>query len=248
MIVYPAIDLRNGRCVRLQQGKLESEIVFASDPCEAAQRWTSDGAEWLHIVNLDGALNRAGQVNLEVLKRILKGTRVPIQFGGGLRSLEDIGYVFGLGVARVVLGTVALQRPEVVVQAVSTWGAGRVAVGIDARAGIVAVQGWTEISCVQAEELAVRLKGYGIERVIYTDITRDGMLMGVNVSAIANLAKATSLRVIASGGVANLADIRALSRHESDGVEGVIIGMALYRGAITLADALKAARGEYDAC
>ena len=244
MIVYPAIDLRNGHCVRLQQGKLESEIVFASDPFEAAQRWTSEGAEWLHIVNLDGALNMAGQVNLEALRRILEGTKVPIQFGGGLRSLEDIGYVLGLGVARVVLSTVALQQPEVVAQAVSTWGAGKVAVGIDARAGIVAVQGWTETSSVMAEELAVRLKGYGVERVIYTDIARDGMLMGVNVSATANLARVSSLRVIASGGVASLADISALSRHEPDGVEGVVIGMALYRGAITVSDAIKTARGE----
>lgn len=248
MIVYPAIDLRHGHCVRLQQGKLESEIVFASDPLEATQRWTSDGAEWLHIVNLDGALNRAGQVNLEALKRILKDTRVPIQFGGGLRTLEDIGYVLGLGVARVVLGTVALLQPEVVAQAVATWGSEKVAVGIDAREGIVAVQGWTQTSSVQAVELAVRLKEDGIERVIYTDITRDGMLMGLNISATANLAKVTSLRVIASGGVANLADIRALSRHESDGVEGVIIGMALYRGAITLADAINVARGKCDAC
>lgn len=248
MIVYPAIDLRNGHCVRLQQGKFESEVVFASDPCEAAQRWTSDGAEWLHVVNLDGALNKSGQVNLEALKRILGVTRVPIQFGGGLRSLDDIGYVLGLGVARVVLGTVALQQPEVVAGAVETWGADKVAVGIDARAGIVAVQGWTENSSVLAEELAVRLKEYGIKRVIFTDIARDGMLMGVNVAATANLAKVAGLRVIASGGVASLSDINALSGHEADGVDGVIIGMALYRGAITLVDALKAARGECDAC
>ncbi|MHB1354617.1 MAG: 1-(5-phosphoribosyl)-5-[(5-phosphoribosylamino)methylideneamino]imidazole-4-carboxamide isomerase [Anaerolineae bacterium] len=247
MIVYPAIDLRNGHCVRLQQGKFESEVIFASDPCEAAQRWTAEGAEWLHIVNLDGALNKAGQVNLDALKRILGETRVPIQFGGGLRNLDDIDYVLKLGVARVVLGTVALQRPEVVAQAVATWGADKVAVGIDARAGIVAVQGWTENSSVLAEELAIRLKGYGIERVIFTDIARDGMLMGVNILATANLAKAAGLRVIASGGVASLSDIVTLSGHEADGVEGVIIGMALYRGAITLGDALKAARGECDA-
>jgi phosphoribosylformimino-5-aminoimidazole carboxamide ribotide isomerase len=199
-------------------------------------------------VNLDGALNKSGQVNLEALKRIISVTRVPIQFGGGLRSLDDIGKVLGMGVARVVLGTVALQKPEVVAQAVATWGAKKVAVGIDARAGIVAVQGWTENSSVRVEELAVRLKAYGISRVIFTDIARDGMLMGVNVSATANLAKAAGLRVIASGGVASVSDIAALSAHEADGVEGVIIGMALYRGSITLADALKAAQGECDAC
>jgi phosphoribosylformimino-5-aminoimidazole carboxamide ribotide isomerase len=153
-----------------------------------------------------------------------------------------------MGVARVVLGTVALQKPEVVAQAAATWGAERVAVGIDVRAGIVAVQGWTENSSVLAEELAIRLKSYGIKRVVFTDIARDGMLMGVNVSATASLAKVTGLRVIASGGVASLSDIVALSGHEADGVEGVIIGMALYRGAITLVDALKAARGERDAC
>lgn len=247
MIIYPAVDLRNGHCVRLQQGRFESEVVFASDPVKAVQRWESEGAGWLHIVNLDGALKQTGQVNLDALRRILDVTNIPVQFGGGLRTLDDIGYVLGLGVARVVLGTVAVQCPEIVKQAVSTWGAEQVAVGIDARAGLVAVQGWTETSTMQAQELALLLAGYGIERIVYTDITRDGMLSGVNASTTANLAKTSGLKVIASGGVGSLADICELSRHQPDGVEGVIIGMALYRGVVTLADAIKAARGDCDA-
>ena len=244
MIIYPAIDLRNGHCVRLRQGLAAQETVFADDPVTAAQRWVAEGASWLHVVNLDGAFGQAGTANRQALMRILAAVSVPVQFGGGLRSLDDIAQVIDLGVSRVVLGTVAVRQPEIVVQALDRWGAERIAVGLDAREGMVAVSGWAEISTVQAVTLAVRLRDAGLVRVIYTDIARDGMLNGVNVPATAQLAQSTGLRVIASGGVASAADLIALRRHETEGVEGAIVGMALYTGALSLTAALAAAQGD----
>jgi phosphoribosylformimino-5-aminoimidazole carboxamide ribotide isomerase len=244
MIVYPAIDLRKGRCVRLQQGDAAAETVFADDPVDAARRWASEGAEWLHVVNLDGALGETGAANLIALRRILAAVGLPVQFGGGLRSLEDIAALLELGVTRVVLGTVAVREPEIVQSAIERFGSERVAVGIDARAGLVAVQGWRDLSTVRAADLGLQMRVLGVERVIYTDIARDGMLTGVNVEATVALAQATGLGVIASGGVASLEDLRALRPYEPNGVEGVIIGMALYRGAIALDEAIRVVRGE----
>ncbi|MCE5259957.1 MAG: 1-(5-phosphoribosyl)-5-[(5-phosphoribosylamino)methylideneamino]imidazole-4-carboxamide isomerase [Chloroflexi bacterium] len=247
MIIYPAIDLHQGNCVRLQQGGLDSEIVFSSDPLKTARHWESLGADWLHVVNLDGAFASGGQANLEALERILADTTVPVQFGGGLRSLADIRKVLDLGVARVVLGTVALRKPDLVKEALDAWGAERVSVGIDARGGSVAVQGWTQVTAMKAAEFALMLKQNGLERIIYTDIERDGMLSGINIEMTTTLAAATGLRIIASGGAAGLEDIRELMQVENQGIEGVIIGMALYRGAIDLQEALRITRGEGDA-
>lgn len=244
MIVYPAIDLRGGRCVRLQQGDAEAETVFADDPTEAAHRWAAEGAEWLHVVNLDGALGESGAANLAALERILEAADLPIQFGGGLRSLEDIERLLGMGVARVILGTVAVRSPEIVRRAVDTHGAERIVVGIDARDGLVTIHGWTDTSEVQAIALARQMGEMGVERVVYTDVKRDGMLTGVNVAATVELARASGLRVIASGGVSSLDDIRALKAHEEEGIEGVIIGMALYRGQVDLARAREIAIAE----
>ena len=244
MIVYPAIDMRGGRCVRLRQGDFTDETVFADEPADAARRWVDEGAAWLHVVNLDGALGVAGAdaPNLAALERILRATAAWVQFGGGVRSLEDVDRLLGLGVARVILGTVAVRRPEVVAEAVARHGAERVAVGIDARDGCVTVQGWTEAAEVTAPELAVRMAEMGVRHAVYTDVSRDGMLQGVNVEATAALARASGLRVIASGGVASVEDVRALRALEDDGIAGVIIGMALYRGAVRLPEALAAAR------
>ncbi|MEA3406693.1 MAG: 1-(5-phosphoribosyl)-5-[(5-phosphoribosylamino)methylideneamino]imidazole-4-carboxamide isomerase [Chloroflexota bacterium] len=244
MIVYPAIDLRGGRCVRLQQGDAGAETVFADDPAEAARRWAAEEAEWLHVVNLDGALGESGAANLVALERIMEAVDLPIQFGGGLRSLEDVERLLDMGVARVILGTVAVRDPQIVEQAVAAHGAQRVIVGIDARDGLVAIHGWVDTSDVQAVALARRMRDVGIERVVYTDVRRDGMLTGVNVAATVELARASRLRVIASGGVSSLDDIRALKAHEKEGVEGVIIGMALYRGEIELAQAQELAAAE----
>lgn len=243
MIIYPAIDLRGGRCVRLRQGDFTEETVFAEDPTLAAQRWAAEGAEWLHVVNLDGAVGEKATANLAALRRILEAVELPVQFGGGLRRLEDVARVLELGVSRVILGTVAVREPAIVEQAIARYGAQAVSVGIDARDGRVAVQGWQDVSDVQAVDLAQRVREQGVERIVYTDISRDGMLTGVNVEATAELALASGLRVIASGGVGSLEDVRALKRREADGIEGVIIGMALYRGAVPLKQALTIASG-----
>jgi len=244
VIVYPAIDMRGGRCVRLRQGDFAAETVFADDPADAARRWVDEGAAWLHVVNLDGALGEVGadSPNLAALERILRVVPAPVQFGGGVRSLEDVARLLGLGVARVILGTVAVRQPEVVAEAVAQHGAERVAVGIDARDGRVTVQGWTEAAETTAPELAARMAALGVRHAIYTDVGRDGMLVGVNVEGTVGLARASGLQVIASGGVASLDDVRALKAREDEGIAGVIIGMALYREAIRLPEALAVAR------
>ena len=244
MIVYPAIDMRGGRCVRLRQGDFAAETVFADDPADAARRWVDEGAAWLHVVNLDGALGEVGadSPNLAALERILRVVPAPVQFGGGVRSLGDVARLLGLGVARVILGTVAVRQPEVVAEAVAQHGAEHVAVGIDARDGRVTVQGWTEAAETTAPELAARMAALGVRHAIYTDVGRDGMLVGVNVEGTVGLARASGLQVIASGGVASLDDVRALKAREDEGIAGVIIGMALYREAIRLPEALAVAR------
>ena len=247
MIIYPAIDLRKGRCVRLQQGSTSAETVFADDPARAASRWVSEGAEWLHIVNLDGALGEEAAANLHALERIVKIVNVPIQFGGGLRSLVDIQRALDLGVSRIVLGTVAVTHPDIVTSALVAYGAERVAVGIDAREGKVVIHGWQDASELGAVELAQRMARLGVERIIYTDVGRDGMLTGVNIEATSALAQASGLSVIASGGVSSLQEIRLLKELEPQGIEGVIVGMALYRGALALPEALQTAKGDSDA-
>lgn len=243
MIIYPAIDLRGGRCVRLQQGNAAAETIFADDPAEAARRWASEGAQWLHVVNLDGALGQSGTTNLEALKRILAAVDLPVQFGGGLRSTEDVERLLKFGVARVILGTVAVRQPQVVEEALQRFGTERVGVGIDARDGYVAIHGWQDTSSIEATVLAKQMRSLGVEWIVHTDIRRDGMLTGVNVEATVQLARAFGGRVIASGGVASLDDIRALLDHEGDGIAGIIVGMALYRGTIQLPQALQLVRG-----
>jgi phosphoribosylformimino-5-aminoimidazole carboxamide ribotide isomerase len=246
MIVYPAIDLRCGRCVRLQQGDFAAETVFGADPAAVARRWAAEGAAWLHVVNLDGALGEAAEENLAALAGILAATELPVQFGGGVRSAEDVDRLLALGVRRVILGTVAVRRPEVVAEALARHGAERVSVGIDARGGEVTVQGWTAAAGVSAVALGEQMAALGVRRVVYTDVGRDGMLSGVNVESTAELARRTGLGVIASGGVASLEDVRALKAREAEGIEGVIVGMALYRGALALPEALAIAAGRKD--
>ncbi len=238
MIIFPAIDLRQGRVVRLRQGRADAETVFADDPLQVAGQWEQQGAAWLHVVNLDGAFGQQSP-NLAVVRDIVAAVGIPVQFGGGLRDLAAVAEALRLGVARVILGTVAVRQPEVVAEAVRRFGAERIVVGIDARDGRVAVHGWTEVSAVEAAELGRRMAGMGVRRAVYTDVSRDGMLTGVNVEATAALARATGLRVIASGGVASLDDIRRLKAVEPDGVEGVIIGQALYAGAVGLGEAIE---------
>ena len=242
MILFPAIDIRNGRCVRLTEGKFECETVFAEDPAEMAVRWADAGAEYLHVVDLDGAL--AGQSsNTEVIKRILAKVKMPVQVGGGIRTLANIENMLALGVPRVILGSVAVRDPELVRAACQKF-PGQVVVGIDAKNGEVAVEGWGIGGGIGAIELAKKMAAVGVEHIIFTDISRDGMLSGVNVEATAELAKASGVKVIASGGVSSLADIKALQAHEADGIEGCIVGKAIYTGALDLKEALAALKEE----
>jgi phosphoribosylformimino-5-aminoimidazole carboxamide ribotide isomerase len=242
MILFPAIDIRNGRCVRLTEGKFECETVFAEDPAEMAVRWADAGAEYLHVVDLDGAL--AGQSsNTEVIKRILAKVKMPVQVGGGIRTLANIENMLALGVTRVILGSVAVRDPELVREACQKF-PGQVVVGIDAKNGEVAVEGWGIGGGIGAIELAKKMAAVGVEHIIFTDISRDGMLSGVNVEATAELAKASGVKVIASGGVSSLADIKALQAHAADGIEGCIIGKAIYTGALDLKEALAALKEE----
>ena len=242
MILFPAIDIRNGRCVRLTEGKFECETVFAEDPAEMAVRWADAGAEYLHVVDLDGAL--AGQSsNTEVIKRILVKVKIPVQVGGGIRTLANIENMLALGVTRVILGSVAVRDPELVREACQKF-PGQVVVGIDAKNGEVAVEGWGIGGGIGAIELAKKMAAVGVEHIIFTDISRDGMLSGVNVEATAELAKASGVKVIASGGVSSLADLKALQVHEADGIEGCIVGKAIYTGALDLKEALAALKEE----
>jgi len=241
MTIFPAIDLRQGRCVRLRQGRLDAEILYSDDPVAVARRWASEGAEWLHVVSLDGAFELTSP-NVRVAAQITATAGIPVQFGGGVRALADIEQALELGMARAILGTVALRQPQVVAQAIEQFGDERIVVSIDSREGRVAVRGWQENSQISALALAHSVRAQGVRRIVYTDIARDGMLTGVNVEATRQLAEESGLRVVASGGVGSLEDIRALLGIEPYGVEGVIIGQALYTGAISLRDALTLAR------
>jgi phosphoribosylformimino-5-aminoimidazole carboxamide ribotide isomerase len=245
MIVFPAIDLRQGRCVRLRQGRPEAETVFSDDPVAMAEHWAAQGAEWLHVINLDGAFGQASS-NLQVVEEIMAAVAIPVQFGGGLRTMADIEGALGLGVVRVILGTVAVEEPSLVAEAVQHFGAERIVVGIDARREKVATHGWQEVSSLVATELALRVRELGVERIVYTDIARDGMLCGANVEAVRELAQRTGLKVIASGGVSSLDDLHRLKEAEASGVEGVIIGQALYSGALELREAIEIASESAD--
>ncbi|NLX36324.1 MAG: 1-(5-phosphoribosyl)-5-[(5-phosphoribosylamino)methylideneamino]imidazole-4-carboxamide isomerase [Chloroflexi bacterium] len=244
MIIYPAIDLRRGRCVRLQQGAFEAETVFADDPVDAALRWASEGAQWLHVVNLDGAIGAPSSANLAALERIVAAVEIPVQFGGGVRTADDAVNLLARGVSRVIIGSVAVTNPEVVRAAIDACGAEAVAVGIDARDGRVAIHGWAETSTRDAVDLATEMAALGVQRIVHTDVKRDGMLTGANIAACQRMARAAGVGVIASGGVANLDDVRAACAAAAQGVQGLIIGMALYRGAISLTEALRLTQGE----
>lgn len=246
LTIYPAIDLRDGQVVRLAQGDLQRQTVFGDDPAGVARRWLQAGAEWLHIVNLSGAFTGsdargwdASEIgkNQSALQAILQetGGQVKVQFGGGLRSLDDVEQVLSMGVSRAILGTVAVESPELVSQAVNRFGAERVGVSIDARDNKVRVRGWTAGSELDPITLGKTLAGQGIRTVVYTDISRDGVGTGVNIQATRLLAEETGLSVIASGGVASLDDVIQAKRAN---LGGIIIGRALYDGRISLEEAL----------
>jgi phosphoribosylformimino-5-aminoimidazole carboxamide ribotide isomerase len=236
MIVIPAIDLKEGRCVRLEQGLMERDTVFNDNPAAQALEWQRQGAELLHIVDLDGAF--AGEPkNRVAIEAIVKAIDIPTQLGGGIRDLATVETYLSLGLSRVILGTAAQRNPELVKEACTKF-PGRIVVGIDAKNGMVAVQGWAEVTGVTAVDLARKFEGYGVAAIIYTDIDRDGMLQGPNLEATRALAEAISIPVIASGGVSTLKDIENLMAIEQYGVTGVITGKAVYTGAIKLAEAI----------
>ena len=239
MILYPAIDLRGGQCVRLTEGDFAQETVYGDDPVAMAQRWVAAGARWLHVVDLDGA--RAGKpMQLEIVRAICAAVAVPVQVGGGLRDAEAVQQVLDAGVQRAIVGTMAARDPERCRAICAQW-PGRIAAGIDARDGLVRVAGWLEGETMLATDLARRVADMGAAAIIFTDIARDGTQHGVNVEATAAVARAAvPVPVIASGGIGTIAHLRAVAALAGDGIDGVIVGRALYTGAVTIADALTA--------
>jgi phosphoribosylformimino-5-aminoimidazole carboxamide ribotide isomerase len=241
MILYPAIDLKDGACVRLLRGDMAAVTVFNDDPADQARSFAEKGCEWLHVVDLDGAV--AGRpANVAAVQAILGSVKVPIQLGGGIRDLAAIERWLAEGVSRVILGTAALKNPALVRDACKRFPK-QVAVGIDARDGFVAVEGWATTSTVRAMELALRLEDAGVAAIIYTDIDRDGAMAGVNLDATVELAWALTTPVIASGGVSSIDDLRALVAEAEAGIEGVICGRALYDGRIDVGQAVRILKG-----
>ncbi len=244
MIIFPAIDLRQGRCVRLYQGDPAQQTVYSDDPVATAHRWADEGSAWLHVVNLDGAFGEEGP-NLGAIHSIIAAMTergVAVQVGGGLRTVADVERVIEWGAARAILGTVAVREPEIVQNAVAWFGAERVIVGIDARQGIVAISGWQDTSAVTVLDLVLRMKELGATRIIYTDIGRDGTHQGPNIALTGELAQKSGLAVIASGGVGTLEHLRQVRWLEPYGVEGVIVGKALYDGVFTLRKAMQSTK------
>lgn len=236
MILYPAIDLKDGMCVRLLRGDMQQATVFDHSPAEQAKLFEQAGFNWLHVVDLDGAF--AGKpLNEKAVRAILSAIDIPLQLGGGIRTMEQIAHWLELGISRVILGTVALKNPLLIKEACRQF-PGQIAVGIDAKGGRVAVEGWAEISDQPALEMARRFEDAGVAVIIYTDIDRDGAMQGPNVEETVKLAENVSTPVIASGGISSLGDIKRYRKHEADGIEGVIIGRALYDGTIVAKEAL----------
>lgn len=240
VIVFPAIDMKGGKVVRLYRGDLAQATTYGDDPRAQALAFAAAGAEWLHLVDLDGAV--AGrQVNGAAVESILAAVKIPVQLGGGIRDEAAIERWLARGLARVILGTVALRDPDLVRRAARRF-PGRIVVGIDARDGMVAVEGWEQTSRTPARELARQFHDAGVAAIVYTDIGRDGTLAGVNVESTVALARAARVPMIASGGVASLDDLTRLKSHEGDGIVGAIVGRALYDGRVALAEAISAAR------
>jgi phosphoribosylformimino-5-aminoimidazole carboxamide ribotide isomerase len=236
--IYPAIDMRGGKCVRLLQGDYNQETVYGDSPFEMARLFAEQGAQWIHMVDLDGA-KEGKRMNDRFVLEVAKKLSVNVQIGGGIRTEEDIVYYLENGVARVILGSAAIANPPFVKEMLKKYGE-RIAIGIDAKNGFVATEGWLNTSNVKATELGKELAEAGAQTFIFTDIATDGMLSGPNIQAVAEMARVTGKNVIASGGVSSLADLRTLTEFATDGVVGAIVGKALYTKQFTLAEALEA--------
>lgn len=235
MIIYPAIDIRGGKCVRLTQGRYDDITIFSDNPVNMAKQFEKVGAEFIHVVDLDAARGEGN--NREIIRSIAESVDIPVQTGGGIRTMDDIDTVLGFGIERVIIGTSAVKNPQLVGDAVRKYGK-RIAVGIDAKDGYVAIEGWEKTSSIKSSELAKQMEEMGVKTIIYTDIATDGMLSGPNFFAMSEMVKSVSMDVIASGGVASLKDIGKLKDKE---VAGVIVGKAIYTGDVDLAEALKLA-------
>jgi len=244
MIVIPAIDLKEGKCVRLEQGLMEKDTVYSDDPAAMARHWQDEGGELLHLVDLDGAFAGVPK-NREAIRSIVAAVDIPTELGGGIRDLATIKAYLELGIDRVILGTVAKENPALVNEACRQF-PGHIVVGIDAKGGKVAVRGWAEVTEKLAVDLAREMEGFGVSAIIYTDIARDGMMQGPNLEATKTLAEAISIPVIASGGVSSIEDIRNLITIEASGIEGVITGKAIYTGSLNLREAVALTRQSRD--
>ena len=240
MEIIPAIDLKGGKCVRLLQGDINRSTVFSDDPVATAEKWESSGAERLHVVDLDGAFDGLPK-NREIIEKIVDSLKIPVQVGGGIRRIKTIEAYIDIGVDRVILGTVAQKNPDLVIRACELYHE-RIVVGIDAKNGKVAINGWAELTSESAMALAAEYEDYGVAAIIYTDISKDGMMAGPNIEATRELALSVDIPVIASGGIASLEDIKSLLPLEHDGVEGVITGRAIYSGALKLEEAVTLAK------
>ncbi len=236
MLIIPAIDLKEGRCVRLEQGLMDKATVYSDDPVTTAKHWESQGAELLHVVDLNGAFAGAPK-NLDAIKAIRAAVKMPIELGGGIRDMATIETLVSIGIERIILGTAAIENPSFVQEACAKF-SGRIIVGIDAKDGLVAIKGWAEVTKVKAVDLAKRMQDCGVIAIIYTDIKRDGMLTGPNIEATQTLAKALHIPVIASGGVHTMKDIENLLAIRHSGVSGVITGKAIYSGSLNLREAI----------
>ena len=234
MRIYPAIDIKDGKCVRLFKGLFSDATIYADDPVEMAKRWESEGGEYIHVVDLDGALKGHG-VNSGIIKKICSSVNVPVQTGGGIRNMEDVEYMLQCGVQRVIIGTSAVKDKDFVKSAVNKYRE-KIVVGIDAKDSMVAIEGWEKVSGFKAVDFAKEMEELGVSTIVYTDIATDGTLMGPNLAAMEEMVKNTGLSVIASGGVGDITHLKALSQ---TGVEGVIVGKALYTGGVDLREALK---------
>lgn len=234
MKLYPAIDIKNGQCVRLRQGKFDDVIIYSNNPVDIAKEWEACGASFIHLVDLDGALC-GHAVNAEVIRKIASTVNIPVEVGGGIRNIKDIEDVLALGVSRVIIGTKAVENPNFIKEAVDKFGADKIVAGVDAKDGLVAIHGWEKVSNIKAVDLCMEMKKLGIKTIIYTDISKDGMLSGPNVYQTKLLSDQTGLDIIASGGVSGLKDLELV---DEAGIHGAIIGKALYEKKIDLRQAV----------
>ncbi len=237
MLIIPAVDIKNGKCVRLLQGKMDEETVFSNEPYKMAQKWEKEGAKLIHLVDLDGAIKKK-PINLECIKQIVENVKVPLQLGGGIRNLSTIEEYINLGISKIIIGSEAIHNPEFVKESCKKF-PGKIVVGIDAKKGYVAIEGWTKITKVKAVEIAKKFEDYGVCAINFTDIEKDGMQQGVNIEETIKMAQNLSIPIIASGGVSNIDDIKKIIPLKKYGIEGIISGRALYEGTLSLKEAIE---------